>query len=116
MNDETLAGLRARLEQERIALHDELAAMGADASGEELGVELDEGFADSAHATAERGRMLTILERLRQNLRDVEKAFARIEAGTYGTCERCGKEIPPERLEAIPHARLCLECKQREGR
>lgn len=41
---------------------------------------------------------------------DVEHALARLDDGAYGTCERCGSAIPLERLEAIPHARRCVDC------
>lgn len=44
---------------------------------------------------------------------DLDHALARLDAGTYGTCEPCGAAIPFERLEAIPHARLCVACQQR---
>jgi DnaK suppressor protein len=43
-------------------------------------------------------------------LADVDRALAKIEEGTYGVCDRCGEEIPPERLEAIPWAALCVRC------
>jgi DnaK suppressor protein len=43
-------------------------------------------------------------------LDDVRHALERLEAGTYGACEGCGRAIPFERLEAIPHARLCVAC------
>ena len=43
-------------------------------------------------------------------LADVDRALAKIEEGTYGVCDRCGAEIPPERLEAIPWAALCVGC------
>lgn len=43
----------------------------------------------------------------------VKRALARIEAGTYGKCVRCGAEIASERLEARPEAALCIECAQR---
>lgn len=43
-------------------------------------------------------------------MRNVEYALSRIDAGTYGTCEACGGAIPLERLEAIPHARACVDC------
>ena len=42
----------------------------------------------------------------------VEGALERIEAGTYGTCQRCGKPISEERLEALPYAELCIDCKR----
>ena len=45
--------------------------------------------------------------------RDVERAIAKMDASTYGTCERCGNAIPPERLEALPWAVLCIDCKQK---
>lgn len=46
-------------------------------------------------------------------LADVDRALAKIEEGTYGVCDRCGAEIPPERLEAIPWAALCVGCAAR---
>ena len=41
---------------------------------------------------------------------EVAEALGRIDAGTFGTCERCGKAIPAERLDAIPYARHCVAC------
>jgi DnaK suppressor protein len=51
-----------------------------------------------------------------QILREIDTALARIEDGTYGTCTRCGKEIPVERLDAVPYAVLCVDCKRLEER
>jgi DnaK suppressor protein len=48
-------------------------------------------------------------------LEDVEAALERIEQGTYGTCQNCGREISRERLEAIPYTPLCIECAQRQA-
>ena len=45
-------------------------------------------------------------------LESIEEALARIENGTYGTCERCGKQIAEERLEAIPYATRCIDCQR----
>jgi RNA polymerase-binding protein DksA len=42
----------------------------------------------------------------------IDRALARIDAGTFGTCERCGKEIPVERLEARPWAELDIDCQR----
>ncbi len=44
----------------------------------------------------------------------IEEALARIEDGTYGVCEGCGQAIGLERLKALPYARLCIECKEKE--
>ena len=48
----------------------------------------------------------------RQKLAETTQALQRIASGTYGLCERCNKEIPPERLEIRPHARYCVPCQQ----
>ena len=47
---------------------------------------------------------------LAATLADVDRALAKIEEGTYGTCDRCGAPIPEERLAAIPWATLCVGC------
>jgi RNA polymerase-binding protein DksA len=46
----------------------------------------------------------------------VEAALERIEAGTFGSCEECGREISPERLDAVPYAPLCIDCARRHDR
>lgn len=43
-------------------------------------------------------------------LRAIDAAIARIKAGTFGTCPKCGEKITTARLEAVPHAALCQEC------
>jgi RNA polymerase-binding protein DksA len=53
-----------------------------------------------------------IVARSQQAIEDIESALARMEAGTYGYCERCAAPIPVERLEAIPHARFCVSCQE----
>lgn len=44
----------------------------------------------------------------------IDEALRRIEDGTYGNCFTCGKQIGLDRLEAVPHARFCIECKENE--
>ena len=51
-----------------------------------------------------------------KRLRLIDSALARIENGHYGVCMSCSKKIPRERLEAIPYAFLCVECKSSEER
>jgi DnaK suppressor protein len=48
----------------------------------------------------------------RAGIREIDDAIARLNAGTYGICERCGQDIGAERLEALPAARFCLPCRQ----
>ena len=104
---------RRSLDEHRANRRGEIDTLGADPDSDETTFVDDRGFADSAHSTAERSRRLSVVTALRENLRDVEQALTKIDAGTYGTCERCGDPIAPERLEALPWAALCIDCKRR---
>lgn len=114
MDPETEERLRKELDEERHSLREQLREYGVNPDNPtSVELQFDQGFADSAQTTAERDRVLTIVERLRENLDDVEHALQRMRWGTYGLCENCGRPIPAERLEALPSARLCVECKQK---
>ena len=111
-----LTTYRTLLEDQKEALRKQLSEMGADPDQDSFeGLDYDFGFADSAQSTAERNKVLAVIERLRENLHDVDVALGKIDKGTFGVCERCGQPINPERLEAIPYARLCVSCKQKEA-
>ena len=112
-----LTELRAELEQQRENLRKEIVEQGGDPDSDDAAIDVERGFADSAHSTAERARLLSVMKALRSNLRWVDRALTKMELGTYGTCERCGNAIGIERLEALPWAILCIDCKQKgEGR
>jgi DnaK suppressor protein len=116
METATFERLRATLMIDREDLRKQLSDNGADPDGDSLeNLDFDFGFADSAQSTAERNKVLAVIEGLKERLHDVEAALAKMESGGYGTCERCGEPIPLERLDAIPSARLCVTCKQKEG-
>lgn len=66
--------------------------------------------ADIAVQTYEREKDYALGRQLREMLERVEDALSKIEAGTYGICEACGRNIAVERLETLPHAELCIEC------
>ncbi|MFQ5948097.1 MAG: TraR/DksA family transcriptional regulator [Acidimicrobiia bacterium] len=102
--------------EERGNLVDRLKELGATESGA-LRNDLDfgDGFADAAAATAERTELIGLVESLRGMLEDVDAALAKIRAGTYGTCDRCGRKIDAARLEARPASRLCLDCKSKSS-
>lgn len=51
-----------------------------------------------------------------KRLRLIDAALARIEGGRYGACMKCNKKIPRERLEALPYALMCVECKTTDER
>ena len=71
-------------------------------------------MADQGSATLSREMEMTFEENERELLDEVRAALARMEAGTYGTCARCGVEIPAARLQAVPTASLCILCKEAE--
>ncbi|MFP5352019.1 MAG: TraR/DksA family transcriptional regulator [Actinomycetota bacterium] len=116
MDQKQLDEARARLEEERETVDRQLLDHGVEVEGDEnVSVEAHEGFADSAQVTAERSQQITMVEQLRVRRADIQRALEKIDEGTYGKCESCGKEIPPERLEAVPAATLCVDCKQKAG-
>lgn len=57
----------------------------------------------------------TLLEHEGRVTREIRDALARIDAGTYGVCENCGKKIPQGRLETVPYARYCVPCAEKLG-
>ena len=69
----------------------------------------------NAALTLEREMDDTLEENSGNVLAEIDAALERIDAGTYGTCANCGRTIPPERLEALPRATLCIDCKRREA-
>jgi DnaK suppressor protein len=105
--------LQRSLVEQRDRLRKEIRDQGFDPDSEDFASDFDRGFADSAHSTAERARLIALAKELRANLKDVEHALSKVDRGTYGVCERCGEPIGLERLEAIPWARLCIGCKQK---
>ena len=111
MEQQQLDSLKSALEAEKTSVDRQLAEAGA--PGENVDVDVDEGFADSAHATAERSQALALIDQLHEHQREITAALARIDEGVYGKCENCGQEIPFERLEARPTATLCVNCKQK---
>lgn len=111
------AVLRAALEQQRENLRREIQDQGGDPDSDDAEIDVERGFADSAHAAAERARTLSVMKALRANLRWVDRAITKMDLGTYGICELCGGPIGLERLEALPWAILCIDCKRKgEGR
>ena len=70
----------------------------------------------SGAKTYEREHELALTHNARELLAQTERALARIDDGTYGTCESCGEPIGKARLQAFPRAVLCVTCKQREER
>lgn len=113
---------RTRLEDEKARLEHAVGFLERDNPGslaDELGEvsdgAVDNHLADTATATFDRELEEGLEEGAQQTLDDVNAALQRIEDGTFGTCEVCGKPIGAERLEAIPWARLCIDDQRRAG-
>jgi DnaK suppressor protein len=105
MTESTAADPRAALEAERVRLREELAA-----TIEAPGQMTYGSQAAAASRVFEQQRDLALRDRATQQLALVEAALARLDAGTFGRCLRCGKPIAPERLEALPWAEHCIDC------
>lgn len=102
--------LRAFLENERARLGAVIAQSETE-GGENLGY--GNHMADDASEAFEQAKELALHQNAQRLLDQVEGALVRLDQGSYGFCERCGKEIDPARLEALPYAALCLRCQQR---
>jgi DnaK suppressor protein len=91
--------------RERESLLDDIEAL-KQALKSEVDVDVEEGDPE----IIEREKSATLLEALEAKLAAVDHALKSIQAGQYGICERCGAEIPQERLEVKPEATLCVKC------
>lgn len=69
----------------------------------------DQHQGDLGTETFEREKDFSLLEQLEAEINDLDAALRKIDEGTYGRCEVCGKEVDPERLEAMPGTRTCRE-------
>ena len=103
-----LARIRQRLEDEAASLRAEL---------DETTIESPEPMTYGSQAAAasqvfDQNRAQALHERAARQLRQVEEAIGRIDAGAYGRCQRCGRPIDAARLEALPWAAYDLDCQR----
>src|SRR6201987_1203430 len=113
-----LAKLRDELSQEAADLRAEIERAESDIASRLGDAVIDAGDdqADVGAKAYEREHELALTYNARELLAQTERALARIDAGTYGSCESCGEPIGKERVQAFPRAVLCVTCKQREER
>ena len=110
MDSETAQSARASLDLERERLRADLAA----------GIEAPEQMTYGSQAAAAsqvfaQQRDLALRERAEKELMLVETALERLDAGTFGRCQRCGREVAAARLQAIPWAAHCIDCQKALG-
>src|SRR5688500_16075891 len=106
----------ALLQEERQTYTEQAEALKAEADALALEMEpgdiqFDEESGEGATMNIDRERDLALSAQARAAVEEIDHALAKIQAGTYGTCENCGQPIPKARLKALPYARLCVACK-----
>ncbi len=108
-----LEKIRARLESERQRLLTELDGLQASVEPAEVRREGSPFGKREEEATEsfELEKRVALEKQVRANLAEIDHALDKFKKGTYGLCDICGQPIPAERLEAMPHANLCLSCK-----
>lgn len=107
--------LEETLREERAELLDQVADLQAEAGVDRWrGDGSGDDPADLGTASSERETAATLSDHARRLLGEIDEALRRIDAGTYGACTRCGQQIGFDRLDAVPAAALCLECKRRD--
>jgi RNA polymerase-binding protein DksA len=106
---------RARLQKAVEFLHDENPGTIEDELGEVGSGGADNHLGDTATATYDRELDEGLAEGAQQTLAEIDAALKRIDDGTYGVCEVCGKPIGEERLRAIPWTRYCIDDQRRLG-
>ncbi len=105
---------RTRIETELASLDAEVAILGKDQQTE--GGSTGNHMADGATDIAEQDRDMALIGTLQERMREVDLALERLQQGSYGVCDACGKAIPAERLEARPFSILCVDCQSKAER
>ncbi len=101
---------RATIQQDLDGM--ETAARRSEASGNLSS--MPQHMADVSADNYEQDITFGLIEAEQGEVRTIDAALKRVEEGTFGTCEACEKGIKAARLNAIPQARLCIDCKRKE--
>lgn len=102
--------VRSTLQAERGRLRDQLAELTAAPRDPVAAVSFGKRVGEGTTQAVERITQVDAARKLDAKLRDVERALAKLDEGTYGACDSCGEPIGEDRLEAIPWAVLCVRC------
>lgn len=117
MDTAKIPTLRAALLERRDEIQGDLDRMGAELRSIGVEQEIERGglgnhMAEDGSNVMEAERLTTVSGDLQDILTQVNAALQRMDEGTYGICQRCGKAINPERLEAFPYVAYCIDCQQ----
>ena len=99
---------KAQIEGDVSYMADEMRAIGVEQDDENGS--LGNHIAEDGSSVTEAERIVTVSEDLQQILQQVNDALRRMDEGTYGSCQRCGKPIAAARLEAFPYVAYDIEC------
>jgi DnaK suppressor protein len=111
-----LESYKVLLTQLRREVSGDISALEADAfstDGDRLSVDNP---ADIGSESFAQEFSLELLQRDEATLAEIDEALERVKAGTFGQCEGCGQPIPKARLNAVPHARFCVDCQRKNER
>ncbi|MFC8034583.1 TraR/DksA family transcriptional regulator, partial [Streptomyces griseoincarnatus] len=116
--DEEVEEARAELMSEVLRLREEISSSERSLAGlmRDSGDGAGDDDADTGTKNITREHELALAANAREMLDQFERALQRLDAGTYGLCENCGKPIGKARMQAFPRATLCVECKQKQER
>ncbi len=111
---------RRKLEEKRVEITENIKRLEGESSGRDRlsreVVQQDfEGGGDAALQAMTRNQSAAMIGNLRDMLVSIDEALQKIEDGTYGVCEVCGKNIPKKRLDALPEATMCTDCRTKVG-
>ncbi len=114
--DRFLAEQRAELQAERATYVQQAESLLKEAEqiAEDMepgDIQFDEESGEGDTLSVERERDLALSAQARAAVDEIDRALAKMDAGSYGICERCGNPIPKARLKALPYAALCVACK-----
>lgn len=116
--EEEVAEARAGLESEVVRLTNEISSSEESLVGlmRDSGDGAGDDDADTGTKNITREHEMALAANAREMLEQTERALVRLDAGTYGLCEICGKPIGKARMQAFPRATLCVEDKQKQER
>lgn len=100
---------RQRIRRE-VELMEQTISYGDTGSGQSELANYDNHPADTGSETFEKEKDLALRDNLRNMIGKIDEAVGKIDRGTYGTCDRCGRGITTGRLSAVPYAIYCVEC------